>query len=153
MLPVFPGSFWSAVLQATDKTLRDGVAIQKGSFQECGDGANEIHGYSSSPWVTNLPSSPDSLMDSFEKFMAASLRALTGASSHTPASRISHVHYRGSSISSGVAGVIPAVADGGFEQVRGPARDLAVESLRRSSPGSGSVKPGVGVVGACGLSD
>ena len=73
------------------------------------------------------------------------------------ASRIAHVDYRGSSVSSGVAGVIPAVADGGFEQVRGPARDLAVESLRRSSPvenaGTGSAKPGVGVVGACGLSD
>ena len=43
--------FWSAVLQAASKTLRDGVASQKGSFQECGEGANEIHEYSSSPWV------------------------------------------------------------------------------------------------------
>ena len=86
-------------------------------------------------------------MDSVGKFMAASLPALAGASSHTPAARISHVDYRGSSISSGVAGVVPAVADGGFGQVRGPARDLAVESLRRSSPvedaGTGSAKPGV----------
>ena len=92
-----------------------------------------------------------------DKFMAASLPALAEASSHTPASRISHVGYRGSSISSGVAGVVPAVADGGFEQVHGPARDLAVESLQRSSPvegaGTGSAKPVVGVVGACGLSD
>ena len=87
VLPVFPVSFWSAVLQATDKTLRDGVTSQKGSFQECGEGANEIHGYSSSPWVPNLSSSPDSLMDSFEKTMGASLPALAGASSHTPASR------------------------------------------------------------------
>ena len=96
-------------------------------------------------------------MDSFGKFIAASLPALVEASSHTPASGISHVGYRGSSISSGVAGVVPAVADGGFEQVHGPARDLAVESLRRTSPvegaGTGSAKPVVGVVGACGLSD
>ena len=148
---------FAAWLKATDKTLRDGVTSQKGSFQESGEGANEIHGCSSSPWVTNLSSSPDSLVDSFEKFMAASLPALAGASSHIQASRISDVVYRCSSMSSAVAGVALAVADGGFGQVRGGVQDGAVEVLRGSSPvedaGTRSWTPRIGVVGACGVSD
>ena len=157
VLPVFPVSCWAAVLQATDKTLRDGVTSQKGCFQECGEGANEIHGYSSSPWVTNLSSSPGSLMDSFEKFMAASLPALAETSSHNPAACISHVDYRGSSISSGIAGVVPAsptVDSNRFVVPRGILQlSLFEKAVLWRMLELESVKPGVGVVGACGLSD
>ena len=132
VLPVFPVSFWSKVLEAICITLRDGVSIQKASSQEYGD--DGILGYSSSPWVTKLSSSPESFMESFGKFMASSFPALAGASSHIPASRISDVVYRCSSMSSAVAGVVPAVADGGFGQVRGGVQDGSVEVLRGSSP-------------------
>ena len=140
------------------KPLGMASQVRRGSSQACGEGANEIHGYSSSPWVANLSSSPDSLMDSFQKVHGCV----------PPCSRRGFLSYSRFAYSHmliievclfllGLAGVIPAVADGGFEQVRGPARDLAVESLRRSSPvenaGTGSAKLGVGVVGACGLSD
>ena len=133
VLPVFPVSFWSTVLEATSKTLRDGVSILKGSVQECGDEANSILGYSSSPY---------SLMDSFGKFLGSSFPARAGASSQILASPISHcanpsaegsspmvslssedVGDRGSSISSGVAGGVPTVGDGGFEQVCGRAKE------------------------------
>ena len=129
--------------EAASKTLRDGVSIQKESDQECGDEAKAILEYSSSPWFTRLSLSPDSLTDSFGKFMASSFPALAGGSSHlllshrfprvdpsvegsspmaslsttSPAEGNLEVGYRCSSISSGVAGVAPTVGDSSLEQV------------------------------------
>ena len=54
VLPLFPVGFWSTVLEATRKTLRDGVSIPKGSDHGCRDEAKAILGYSSSPWFTRL---------------------------------------------------------------------------------------------------
>ena len=53
-LPLFPVSFWSTVLDASNKTLRDGVSYLQGSGHEREDESYEILGYSSSPWITDL---------------------------------------------------------------------------------------------------
>ena len=77
VLPLFAVGFWSTVLEATSKTLRDGVLIQKESDQECGDEAKAILEYSSSPWIHQII-----VISSFGKFMASSFPALAGGSSH-----------------------------------------------------------------------
>ena len=69
VLPLFLIGFWSTVLEATSKTIRDGVSIQKECDQECGDEAKAILEYSSSPRFTRLSSSLVCLMDCFGKFM------------------------------------------------------------------------------------
>ena len=153
VLPVFPVSFWFKVLEAMCITLRDDVSIQKGSSQEYGD--DDILGYSSSPWVTKLSSSPDSLMDSFGMFMAASHPALRRGFLSYP--RFSYLRCCLSRLVYVFCSVVPAVADDGFGQVRGGVQDGAVEVLRGSSPvedaGTRSWTSRVGVVGACGVSD
>ena len=42
VLPLFPVGIWSTVLEATSKTLWDGVSILKDSDQECGDEAKAV---------------------------------------------------------------------------------------------------------------
>ena len=79
--PLFLVGFWATVLEAASKTLGDGVSIQKESDQDCGDEAKAIL-----EWVTRLSLTPDSLMDSFGKFMVLSFPDLAGGSSHLPSS-------------------------------------------------------------------
>ena len=71
--PLFSVDFWSTVLEATSKALRDGVSIQAKSDQEDRDGAKAMSDYSSSLWFTWLSLPPDSCMDSSGKFVTSSL--------------------------------------------------------------------------------
>ena len=65
----------------------DGVSIPKKSDQEYRDDLKAMLEFSSSHWFTRSSTSPDSLVDSFEKFIAPSLPALAGLSSHHPYAR------------------------------------------------------------------
>ena len=159
VLPMFPVGFWATVLET----------LQKGGDQECGDEGKAILECSSSPCVTRLSSSPDSLMDSFGKFMASSFPALAGGSSHLPSSHPSpradpsvegsspmdsvsttspaegdlEVGHCRSSFSSGVAGVATTVVDSGLQQF-GVVGKLS-ESRRVLVSGIGGGSPVVGV--------
>ena len=85
--PLFQIEFWSTVLEATCKALRDGVSIQKKSDQEYRDEVKAMLGYSSSPWFTRFSISLDSHTDFFAKFIASSFPAPAGLPSHLTSAR------------------------------------------------------------------